>query len=300
LFRAAACSRVNAAWRHQRAGLGPIQFSEAKRGVSGAARCSRRSHQWRSSCSHDQLRNPSVPDFAIRCFDAVIDDGGCGSGAPLRHNIFYPAPDPDLVDPDRGDHRRAAGLGIHGHRQPSCCSPDLDVRMATYVLVERLTGSPRAAFVAGLMFACSAFRFDHYSHLELQMTQWMPLGLLALHLLVATGRWRYAAALAVTGAAQLYSSMYYAVFFLVYAAVIGGLPCFSDRRVAAVVPSLATLVAGLVACLARLHGTTDEGDGRQGGPCYGAVPADYLAHPQRHARTPLPSAPERGLQARRR
>ena len=71
------------------------------------------------------------------------------------------------------------------------------------------------------MYACYPYRFEHYGHLELQMTQWMPLGLLALHLFVSTGRWRYAIALGLAGVAQLYSSMYYAVFFLVYATVIG-------------------------------------------------------------------------------
>ena len=94
--------------------------------------------------------------------------------------------------------------------------------VATYLLVERLTGSARAAFVGGLTYACYAYRFEHYSHLELQMTQWMPLGLLALHLFLATGRRRYAFGFGLAGVAQLYSSMYYAAFFLVYTVVIGG------------------------------------------------------------------------------
>jgi len=93
--------------------------------------------------------------------------------------------------------------------------------IATYLLVERLTGSARAAFVAGLIYACYPYRLDHLSHLELQVTQWMPLGLLALHLFVATGRWPYVFGLAIAGVAQLYSSMYYAVFFLIYATAIG-------------------------------------------------------------------------------
>ena len=93
--------------------------------------------------------------------------------------------------------------------------------LATYLLVERLTGSARGAFIAGLIYACYPYRLDHLSHLELQVTQWMPLGLLALHLFVATGRWPYAFALACAGVAQLYSSMYYAVYFLIYAAAIG-------------------------------------------------------------------------------
>src|SRR6185436_12364069 len=93
--------------------------------------------------------------------------------------------------------------------------------VATYLLVERLTGSARAAFVAGLTYACYSYRFEHYSHLELQMTQWMPLGLLGLHQFLATGRRLYAVAFGLAGVAQLYSSMYYAAFFLVYATVVG-------------------------------------------------------------------------------
>ena len=98
--------------------------------------------------------------------------------------------------------------------------------MATYFLVDRLTGSAPAAFVAGLTFACCGYRLDHYAHFELQLTQWMPIGLLALHELVTTGRrwwgrhW-WALALALAGVAELYSSMYYGAFFLVYALVVG-------------------------------------------------------------------------------
>ena len=93
--------------------------------------------------------------------------------------------------------------------------------IAVYLLVVRLTESARAAFIAGLVYTCALYRFDHYSHLELQMTQWIPLALLALHLFVTTRRWPYAVACALAAVAQLYSSMYYAAFFLVYAVVIG-------------------------------------------------------------------------------
>jgi hypothetical protein len=123
--------------------------------------------------------------------------------------------------------------------------------VAMYLLGERLTGSARAGFVAGLMFACYSYRFDHYSHLELQMTQWMPLGLIALHLFVVTGRLRHALALAVAGLAQLYSSMYYAVFFLVYAAVIGaGLLAIHRPNVRRLI--LPTAAAAIVAALISL------------------------------------------------
>src|SRR4029450_12632623 len=53
------------------------------------------------------------------------------------------------------------------------------------------------------------------------MMQWMPAGLLALHEFIATGKRRYAVLLALAGVAQIYTSMYYAAFFLVYAAIVG-------------------------------------------------------------------------------
>jgi hypothetical protein len=91
---------------------------------------------------------------------------------------------------------------------------------AMYLLVERLTGSPLAAFVAGLVFGFHLYRLEHYSHFELLMTYWMPVALLALHRFIETAHWRYAILAALFAAAQLYSSMYYAVFFAIYAAVL--------------------------------------------------------------------------------
>jgi hypothetical protein len=92
--------------------------------------------------------------------------------------------------------------------------------IAVYLLVDRLTGSSRAAFIAGLIYACYSYRFDHYSHLELQMTQWMPVALLALHSFMTTGTWRAVIAFTLATVAQLYSSMYYAAFFVLYAVII--------------------------------------------------------------------------------
>ncbi len=101
--------------------------------------------------------------------------------------------------------------------------------IATYLLAERLTGSPRGAFVAALMYAFYPYRFEHYSHLELQMTQWMPLGLLALHLFVDTGRAIYAVAMALAMVAQWYSSMYCGVFFAIYALAVGIVLAYGAR-----------------------------------------------------------------------
>lgn len=92
--------------------------------------------------------------------------------------------------------------------------------LALYLLAERLTGSPLAAFIAGLVFGFHLYRLEHYSHFELQMTYCMPLALLALHRFVETAKWRYAIAFGLFAAAQLYSSMYYAVYFTIYASAV--------------------------------------------------------------------------------
>jgi hypothetical protein len=92
--------------------------------------------------------------------------------------------------------------------------------ITTYLLANRLTGSPRAAFVAAVIYGFYPYRFEHYSHLELQFTYWMPLALLALHRFAATAQLRDALLAALAVVAQLYSSMYYAVFFLFYGTAV--------------------------------------------------------------------------------
>ena len=70
---------------------------------------------------------------------------------------------------------------------------------AMYLLAERLTGSRAASFVAGLLFGFYPYRFEHYSHFELQMTYCMPLALLALHRFLTSARTRDAVAFASAG-----------------------------------------------------------------------------------------------------
>jgi len=167
--------------------------------------------------------------------------------------------------------------------------------IAMYLLVVRLTESPRSAFVAALVYASALYRFDHYSHLELQMMQWMPLALLALHRLIGRDpgsgirdprdpkRWWYALALAIALVAQLYSSMYYAAFFLVYAVVIGlGLLIAHRpplRQLFLPLAASGALAALLAVPLERAFMAAEPIKGERGlneVAQYSAVPSDYL------------------------
>ena len=83
--------------------------------------------------------------------------------------------------------------------------------LAMHVLARSVTGSERAAIIAGLAWACWPYRTAHFLHLQLQSLYLLPLALLALHRLAAARRWRDAAWLGVLAALQAISSVYYGV-----------------------------------------------------------------------------------------
>ncbi len=178
--------------------------------------------------------------------------------------------------------------------------------LATYLLVVRLTGSPRAAFVAGLFYGFHPYRFEHYSHLELQMTFWMPLALLALHLFLERPRVRYAVLAGLCLVGQLYSSMYYAVFFVLFVPVVVlTLVVLARVKVRPLIGG--ALVAGLLAAalavpIARAYSAAQpiKGDREIGEIAhYSATPSDYLRPHPRSAlyggRLLAPLAGERAL-----
>ncbi len=178
--------------------------------------------------------------------------------------------------------------------------------LATFALVVRLTGSPQAAFVAGLIYGFYPYRFEHYSHMELQMTGWMPLALIALHRFADSPRLRHALLFAACGLAQLYSSMYYGVFFSIYAGVLAIVLLWSKRVPIgrAIMPlGLAGALAALAAIpLIRPYAAAQERKGDRDKisvSVYSAWATDYLrAHSRsaRYGRITLPGRqPERAL-----
>jgi len=90
--------------------------------------------------------------------------------------------------------------------------------VGTYLLVRDLTGSPRAAFVAGLLYAFAPYRVVQIPHLQVLSSQWMPFVLFGLRRYFESRR-----PLALAGAmlallAQNLSCGYYALFFAPFVA----------------------------------------------------------------------------------
>jgi hypothetical protein len=83
---------------------------------------------------------------------------------------------------------------------------------AMWLYAVELTGSPRAAIIAGIVFALAPFRFDHFHHLELQGAVFIPLTLWGLERALATGRPIYVYGAIASMVLQVLSGIYYAVF----------------------------------------------------------------------------------------
>jgi hypothetical protein len=209
-------------------------------------------------------------------------------------NIFYPAPltltlsDSMLLPSLTAAPLLAAGMHPVYTYNVLFLSGFIFSAIATFLLVHQISGSSRAAFISALIYGFYPYRFEHYSHLELQMTQWMPLALLWLHRFVRSWRVRDALVAALCGVAQLYSSMYYGLFFSLYAtAVLGTLVLIARpgwRRLLVPVAAAVTVGVALTIPLARpyfaaqvMKGERDEGAVM----FYSAGPSDYFRpHPR--------------------
>jgi hypothetical protein len=75
-----------------------------------------------------------------------------------------------------------------------------------------MTGDSGAAILSGIVFAFVPFRFDHFHHLELQATIFLPLTLLYFERTIDRGSTRDAWLMAACYVAQVYSCIYYSVF----------------------------------------------------------------------------------------
>jgi len=151
-----------------------------------------------------------------------------------------------------------------------------------FYLVRALTGRIDAALIAGAIFALYPYRFEHYSHLELQMTMWMPLGLLALHRVLAKGRMKDGVLVGLFFGLQMLSAMYYGVFFMTFLVVVGTVLWLGYGRPKAPIKPLvaggvlaAVIILPVGAAYVANRGLVGE---REAGIIryYSATPQDYL------------------------
>jgi hypothetical protein len=84
--------------------------------------------------------------------------------------------------------------------------------LGMFVLTRMLTESRAAGILAGIVFAFVPYRFEHYMHMELQWTMWMPWSFWALHRTLATQSWRPGLLAGLFVSLQMLSSIYYGVF----------------------------------------------------------------------------------------
>jgi hypothetical protein len=159
--------------------------------------------------------------------------------------------------------------------------------VAAFLLVRALTGRVDAAIVSGAIFTLYPYRYEHYSHLELQMTMWMPLALWGLHRTIAHGRIGDALLTGLAFALQMLSSLYYGLFLSVYMVVLGavlwigrGLP----RRPVVTLAAGALVAGALVAPVASQYIANKPMMGDRESSTvkfYSAEGSDYLrSHPR--------------------
>jgi hypothetical protein len=115
-----------------------------------------------------------------------------------------------------------------------------------FVLVRYLTKNSGAALVSAAIFTLVPYRVEHYMHLELQWTVWMPLAFWALHRAIAEGSRRLGALVGVLVWLQVLSCVYYGIFLAMMVTLLGLLLIAADPRRAPI--GLTVLaVGGLIA-----------------------------------------------------
>lgn len=156
---------------------------------------------------------------------------------------------------------------------------------AMWLYARHLTGSASAGVIAGIVFSFVPFRFDHFQHLELQATMFMPLTLWCLARAFDSGQRRDIWGATACLVAQVYCGIYYAVFLVTALLIVvplqlSALP--AERRKALVrasIPALAIgalVIAPYLAAYVMNRGTLGERSDRDV-LLYSATAQNYLA-----------------------
>ena len=140
-----------------------------------------------------------------------------------------------------------------------------------FLLVRYLTNDADAALVSAAIFTLAPYRIEHFMHLELQWTVWMPLTLWAIHRVFDEPSIRRGVVVGALLALQVLSSLYYGLFLGMIAGVLIVMLAVRDPRRgrAALVPLCAGLLiaAGVLVVYsipylenARVVGTRDRAE----------------------------------------
>jgi hypothetical protein len=107
-----------------------------------------------------------------------------------------------------------------------------------FALVRRLTANEGAALVAGAIFTLAPYRIEHFMHLELQWTAWIPLSLWAVHKALDDRSFGAGLLAGVLIWLQFLSCIYYGIFLVILIALVAPLllatASRNDARAAAV------------------------------------------------------------------
>ena len=154
-----------------------------------------------------------------------------------------------------------------------------------FALARSMAGSWIGAMIAGIVFAFAAYRWDHYIHLELLWSGWMPLVLLTLHRTLQSARFRDGLAFGALFVAQTWSSIYYGVMFVAVLVVTAPLMAWASaaasfRRLALALSAGALVTAVLVLPYLQPYRAAravlgERADGETA--LYSAGPRHYLA-----------------------
>ncbi|MCU1381557.1 MAG: hypothetical protein JWL71_254 [Acidobacteria bacterium] len=98
-----------------------------------------------------------------------------------------------------------------------------------FVLAHYLTGDHAAALVSAVVFTVAPYRIEHFIHLELQWTMWMPLTLWALHRTFDAGTYRFGFLTGLFLWLQIISCVYYGAFLLLITSALAVLLAVTRR-----------------------------------------------------------------------
>ena len=226
----------------------------------------------------DPLLNMWILAWEVEQIKAILGGDLARIGRFFDANIFYPAP----LTLAYSEHLFPQALQILPvyllTGNPILCYNLLFLStyvlsgVGGYLLVRELTGSWKAAFLAGLLFALAPYRLAQASHLHVLSSQWMPFTLYGFTCYLNSRRRLALAGGAAALVLQALSSGYYLLYFVPFAAAyllweIGRRGLWRDRRLwlevgVAGAVSIAAILPFVMA-YARLRATTGMTRGLQ-------------------------------------